>query len=159
MNIEHVRTQQANSDNVSAASAGSSHKTRLGAIGEAIAVDLLSTQGLHILEQNWRDGRRGELDIIAADPAAGCYVVVEVRTRIGNSHGSAFASIDARKYARLRRLAAAWLATQEHKRHVRIDVIALTLPESMRELISAGEMACDLVSSQASIHWEKAVAA
>lgn len=136
-----------------------SHKAQLGAIGEAIAVDLLCAQGLYILDQNWRDGRRGELDIIAADPAAGCYVVVEVRTRIGDSRGSAFASIDARKYARLRRLAAAWLATQEHKRHVRIDIVALTFPENLRDLLTAGVQVCDLVASQASIHWEKAVAA
>lgn len=135
------------------------HKAQLGAVGEAIAADLLCTQGLHILERNWRDGRRGELDIIAADPAAGCYVVVEVRTRIGQSHGSAFASIDARKYSRLRRLAAAWLSTQEYKRHVRIDIIALTFPESMRDLLTVDLHASDLLASQASIHWEKAVAA
>lgn len=135
----------------------SSQKAQLGAFGEAIAVDLLCAQGLHILEQNWRDGRRGELDIIAADPAADCYVVVEVRTRIGDSRGSAFSSIDARKYARLRRLAAAWLSTQEYKRHVRIDVVALTFPESVRDLLAVGVHISDLVASQASIHWEKAV--
>ncbi|WP_175955841.1 YraN family protein [Schaalia sp. Marseille-Q2122] len=147
---EHYNTRQ---------TASQSHKPALGAVGEAIAAELLSAQGLHILDRNWRDGRRGELDIIAADPAAGCYVVVEVRTRIGSSHGSAFASIDGRKYSRLRRLAVTWLSTQEHKRHVRIDVIALTFPEGVRDLFAAGLQAQDLLASQASIHWEKAVAA
>ena len=135
------------------------YKNTLGALGESIAADLLSAQGMHVLERNWRDGRRGELDIIAADPAAGCYVVVEVRTRIGHSHGSAFASIDQRKYVRLRCLAAAWLATQGHKRHVRIDILALTFPDTVRDLLATGLQASDLVASQASIHWEKAVAA
>lgn len=158
-----MNTEHASPPHASPVHSGSEHttlasRTQLGAIGEAIAVDLLCTQGLHILERNWRDGRRGELDIIAADPAAGCYVVVEVRTRIGNSRGSAFASIDARKYARLRRLAAAWLSSQAHKRHVRIDVVALTFPESLHDFLAAGAQAQDLVASQASIHWEKAVA-
>lgn len=159
MNSKHSTSTNTTSQQLTPEHHRATHKAQLGALGEAIAAELLCAQGLHILEQNWRDGRRGELDIIAADPAAGCYVAVEVRTRIGNSRGSAFASIDARKYARLRRLAAAWLETQEHKRHVRIDVVALTFPETSRDLLSAGVQASDLVASQASIHWEKAVAA
>ena len=70
---------------------------------------LLEEAGLCVLDTNWRDGRRGELDIIARDDTdATCpwTVVVEVRTRVGRRRGSALASIDERKVARLRALTA-----------------------------------------------------
>ena len=53
----------------------------LGAAGEHTARLLLEEAGLCVLDTNWRDGRRGELDIIARDDTdATCpwTVVVEV---------------------------------------------------------------------------------
>ena len=66
----------------------------LGAAGEYTARLIIQEAGLHVLERNWRDGRRGELDIIArddTDPARPYTVVVEVRTRLirGRSLGCA----------------------------------------------------------------------
>jgi putative endonuclease len=44
-------------------------RAQLGALGEQLAVDHLCAMGLTVLDRNWRC-RYGELDIIAADPAA-----------------------------------------------------------------------------------------
>lgn len=57
-----------------------SWRKRLGKHGEKIAVDALKTKGWSILERNWRDGRKAEIDIICRDPAK-TYVFVEVKTR------------------------------------------------------------------------------
>mgnify|MGYP003043657471 CR=1 FL=1 len=62
----------------------------LGAAGEYTARLLLQEKGLRILESNWRDGRRGELDVIArddTDSSCSWTVVVEVRTRGGRRRG------------------------------------------------------------------------
>jgi len=108
-------------------------------IGQACEVDYSGTQayrvlkggGLRVLECNWRDGRRGELDIIArddTDPENPWTVVIEVRTRVGRQRGSALASVDARKVARLRALTGAWCRQRGRLgSRVRIDVVALTL--------------------------------
>lgn len=43
-------------------------RVQLGAMGEALAVDYLTSMGLRILNRNWRC-RYGELDVIACDAA------------------------------------------------------------------------------------------
>lgn len=98
----------------------------LGAAGEHTARLMIEEAGLRVLECNWRDGRRGELDIIArdeTDPACSWTVIVEVRTRVGRGKGSALASVDARKVARLRALTGAWCRQRGRlDSRVRIDV-------------------------------------
>ena len=62
----------------------------LGAAGEYTARLALEEGGLRLLDTNWRDGRRGELDIIArdeTDPSRSWTVIVEVRTRGGAERG------------------------------------------------------------------------
>lgn len=130
----------------------------IGRAGEDLAADYVTQTGLRIIERNWRDGRRGELDIIAVDNESNCYVVVEVRTRIGQCCGSAFASINAKKYARLRRLSAAWLAQQEVKRHVRLDFFALEVSPSIYDALHHGCPVEDCLPAFAFLRWEKAVA-
>lgn len=98
-------------------------KDELGRHGEQLAVDYLTAEGMHIIDRNWRC-REGELDVIARDGET--LVVVEVKTRSGTSHGTALESVRPAKVARLRKLAARWLATQETSFDtVRVDVIAL----------------------------------
>lgn len=103
------------------------HRIALGRGGEDLAVRLLEDAGLLVLDRNWRDGRRGELDIVAWDEALGALVVVEVRTRTGSARGTALESVDPRKLLRLRRLAAAWLDSHDIRGRVRLDVVALTV--------------------------------
>ncbi|WP_424529695.1 YraN family protein [Sphaerisporangium viridialbum] len=95
----------------------------LGRHGEQLAVDYLRAAGLQILERNWCCPE-GEIDILARDGPV--LAVVEVKTRSGRSHGTAFEAVTPAKLARLRTLAARWLSGQpEWFASVRIDVIAL----------------------------------
>lgn len=110
----------------------------LGAAGEHTARLMIEEAGLRVLECNWRDGRRGELDIIArdeTDPACSWTVIVEVRTRVGRGKGSALASVDARKVTQLRALTGAWCRQRGRLgSRVRIDVVAITLSaQSLRQ--------------------------
>ena len=98
-------------------------KNELGRHGEQLAADYLRAQGMTVIERNWRC-RHGEIDIIAEEGPA--LVVVEVKTRSSQSHGTALESVRPTKLARLHMLAAKWLATQPRTfPTVRVDVIAL----------------------------------
>lgn len=132
-------------------------RRELGLAGEALAREYLIEHGLHIIDTNWRDGRNGELDIIAADLVHECYVVVEVRTRVGNRCGSALASVDWRKYRQLRLLAISWLSQQKVRRHIRIDVVAVSIDRAIRELPDLSVPFAQCVSRFADIHWEQGV--
>ncbi|MGH3319483.1 MAG: YraN family protein [Streptosporangiaceae bacterium] len=98
-------------------------KDALGRYGEDVAAGHLESAGLEILDRNWRC-HDGELDIIARDGPV--LVVCEVKTRSGLGFGSPLESVTPRKAARLRRLAALWLATHEVRTvAVRIDVVGV----------------------------------
>lgn len=97
----------------------------LGAWGEQAAAEFLARRGLAICARNWRDGRRGEIDIVAREGST--LVFVEVKTRRGRARGSALESVDARKLRRLRRLAGRWLARNRPGCPARIDVVGVTL--------------------------------
>lgn len=129
----------------------------IGAAGEYTARLVLEENGLRLLDTNWRDGRRGELDIIArdeTDPSRSWTVIVEVRTRVGRQKGSALASVDHRKVARLRTLTGAWCRAHGHLgTRVRIDVVAITVdarmleswPGSMDEVVDLRALGAQLV--------------
>lgn len=97
---------------------------QLGALGEQLAVEHLTSLGLRILARNWRC-RYGELDIVAAD-ADRTVVFVEVKTRSGDGFGGLPEAVTPVKVRRLRRLAGLWLAAQDTGwAGVRIDVIGV----------------------------------
>lgn len=105
--------------------AGTAGWTRreLGEEGERLAERYLTARGLRLIERNWRC-REGEVDLVLDD--AGTVVVCEVKTRTSRAFGDPVEAISRAKLARLRRLAARWLA--EHpggRRGVRIDVVGL----------------------------------
>ncbi len=100
----------------------------LGDYGEAIAGRYLRDLGMQVLDRNWRC-RWGEIDIVARD--GDCLVVCEVKTRRGVHFGTPIEAVTRAKLARLRRLAALWLA--EHELgfdDVRVDVIGVLRPPS-----------------------------
>ena len=109
----------------------SSLNRALGDYGEQLATRYLREQGLTILERNWRCAQ-GEVDIVALDGE--CLVVCEVKTRRGQGFGDPVEAVTRRKAARLRRLAACWLA--EHPGQVgavvdvRVDVVGVLRPRS-----------------------------
>jgi putative endonuclease len=100
-------------------------RAELGAFGEQLAVEHLTTLGLTVLERNWRC-RYGELDVIATDDERGVLVFVEVKTRSTDAYGGVEEAVTPQKVRRLRRLAGLWLAQQQGSwAQVRIDVVGV----------------------------------
>jgi putative endonuclease len=99
---------------------------QLGRLGEALAGALLEAAGLRVVDRNWRC-REGEIDLVAA--GTGLLVFCEVKTRRGHGYGSPAAAVVPAKQARLRRLAATYLASSRAPPcRVRFDVVAVTWP-------------------------------
>ena len=102
-------------------------RAEIGALGEQLAVDHLTSLGLRVLARNWRC-RYGELDVIAADDATRTAVFVEVKTRTSDQFGGVAQAVTPLKVRRLRRLAGLWLAAQSRSwAAVRIDVIGVRI--------------------------------
>lgn len=104
----------------------------VGRLGEGLAARHLAADGLELLARNWRiaEGElRGELDLVAVEPATATLVVCEVKTRRDAARfGGAGAALDARKHRRLRVLTAAFLREQPQRyAHVRLDLVAVDL--------------------------------
>jgi putative endonuclease len=93
----------------------------LGEWGEKVAAEHLVSQGMVVLDRNWRTGS-GEIDIIARDGDA--VVFCEVKTRRGSVFGDPAEAVTPTKSRRLRTLAAQWLAiSQVRPSQVRFDVV------------------------------------
>jgi len=94
-----------------------------------------------------------------ADPRRSWTVVVEVRTRVGRSRGSALASIDPRKVARLRALTGAWCrAHGPLSSRVRIDVVAITVDaRTLGTWPAPMDEAVDLRALGAQVTWLRGV--
>jgi putative endonuclease len=98
----------------------------VGEYGERLAGRLLAGQGMTLLATRWRCPQ-GEIDIVALDGE--CLVVCEVKTRRSLLAGTPAEAVTPVKLARLRRLAAAWLAAQSGRYpEVRIDVVTVVVP-------------------------------
>ena len=98
----------------------------LGAYGERVAADHLTSLGMVVLARNWRS-RFGEIDIVAREGST--LVFCEVKTRTGSSHGTPVEAVVGRKAIRLRRLAAHWLEVHDvEPQAVRIDVVSVVVP-------------------------------
>ena len=96
-------------------------RRRLGARGEDVAVAYLEARGYEVIARNWRS-RFGELDAVVAD--GDTIVFVEVKLRY-EPHDGLYA-VDARKQARLSRLAFDFLRRHGMLgRPARFDVIAV----------------------------------
>lgn len=101
-------------------------RQRLGAHGEDLAADHLSSVGLQVVQRNWRtslEGVRGELDIIALEGRT--LAVVEVKTRTSSHAGTAVQAVGWAKRRQLRRLTTLYLADHPHPGPVRGDVVTL----------------------------------
>jgi putative endonuclease len=107
----------------------------LGHLGERLAAGHLERLGFVILARNART-RYGEIDLIAFD--GGTLAIVEVKTRKASACAQRIrpdqqplAWLRPRQRARLRKLAAAWLADEKHvrpaARTIRFDAIGVVL--------------------------------
>jgi putative endonuclease len=103
---------------------GVDHDQRaLGAHGEELAARWYLAHGFTVLARNWRC-RDGELDLVLE--RRGLVVFCEVKARTTPFFGGGVEAVTFAKQARLRRLAAAWLAATAHSAdEVRFDVVAV----------------------------------
>ena len=107
-------------------SATAARRRALGAYGESLAARHLVTQGMILLDRNWRCGE-GELDLVLRDGPAlvGC----EVKTRTSLSHGSPHEAVTDAKLARLQRLVQRWMRDHDvHPAETRVDLVAVLRP-------------------------------
>jgi putative endonuclease len=101
-------------------------RRELGRFGEAYAARHLVDGGMVVLDRNWRC-EAGEIDLVLRDGTV--LVVCEVKTRSSEAFGSPLEGVTERKAARLRRLAAHWLAEHDLRPpHVRIDLVGVLMP-------------------------------
>ena len=110
---------------------GQDARRGLGQRGEALAARQLAAKGYQIVARNWRC-ETGELDLVAQKGE--CLVMVEVRTRRGQSMGSPEESITAAKQARLITLGEAYVQECEWNGDWRIDVVAIEMDRQGRLL-------------------------
>ena len=82
-------------------------RRQLGRQGEDLVATWYERRGYQVVARNWAC-RAGELDIVACKGSQ--YVFCEVKTRSSGAFGLPVEAVDGRKQARLRRLAAMWLA-------------------------------------------------
>jgi putative endonuclease len=83
------------------------HRSALGARGEDLAAAWYQAQGYEVIDRNWRSAV-GELDLVARRGRT--TVFCEVKARTTSAFGGPAEAITPAKRARIRRLAAQWLA-------------------------------------------------
>ena len=102
------------------------HKQALGAHGEALAARHLVQRGMVVLDRNWRCPD-GEIDLVLRDGPV--LVVCEVKTRRSTAYGTPLEAVTPVKAARLRRLAAQWVAAHDLRvSDVRLDLVGIVCP-------------------------------
>ncbi len=98
----------------------------VGEYGEAYAARHLVAGGMVLLDRNWRCDA-GEIDLVLRDGQV--LVFCEVKTRTSTRYGNPLEAVTEQKAARLRRLAARWLAAHSLRPpDVRIDLVGVLLP-------------------------------
>lgn len=95
----------------------------LGDYGERLAARHLGAAGLEVLARNWRC-ELGEIDLVLREGTT--LVVCEVKTRSSTDYGTPHEAVTPVKAARLRRLAARWMAESGVRpTDVRFDLVAV----------------------------------
>lgn len=110
-----------------------------GKDAENWALQLLEQHGLTLIAQNHRY-HCGEIDLVMAHGTTA--VIVEVRLRTNQSHGTALDSISAQKQARVTRCAKLWWVQQGQRQftHLRFDVVAVNHQHDMQWVQNAWQL-------------------
>lgn len=113
----------------------------IGAEGEDLAAEYLCKKGFTIIERNYRYGK-GELDIIANDPAKRYLVFVEVKTRKNLEYGEPEYAITKNKIRQIRKIAESYLYEKEITEiECRFDIIAILWNRELKPIINHYENA------------------
>jgi putative endonuclease len=99
----------------------------LGKRGEQVAVDYLIAKGYRIIERNWYSSHK-ELDIIAQ--YEDWLVIVEVKTRTGETWEPPEQAVDRQKIRHLVQAAHHYVCSNQIDLPVRFDVISIIFEES-----------------------------
>ena len=95
-----------------------------GKKGEDIAATFMETQGIIILERNWRHGR-AEVDLIGMDDKT--MIFVEVKTRSDDFFERPEAAVHAKKRSLMSRAAIAYMHESGHDWLIRFDIVSVIL--------------------------------
>ena len=107
-------------------------RTRFGHRGEDLAVSHFKRDGYRVVDRNYRCPG-GEIDLVAVK--GDVLVFCEVKTRTDDRFGSPAEAVGRAKQARLRRLAAQWMA--QHRPgpvDIRFDVVSVIVRNGHREV-------------------------
>ena len=100
------------------------NKTSFGRHGEDLAVEFLLKEGYEIIERNWYF-RHNEVDILAK--VDNTLVIIEVKTRSGNSFGEPYTAVDFRKQRYLVVAAEHYIYAHNINLEVRFDIISIII--------------------------------
>lgn len=116
----------------------SNGKRSFGKAGEQIAADFLRKKGYKIIEQNFRFGKLGEIDIISLENEYICFI--EVKTRTGTAFGLPCESVNKRKQRNIIKLAQIYLKENNlTEKNVRFDVVEV-IAETIKGSISVKDI-------------------
>lgn len=119
-------------------------KRRLGILGEQLVATRLQEMGWEIDASNWRNGRKGEIDIIARN-TQGIYVFLEVKTRCyprveAGFQTAGFDAITREKKKKIVTSARCYLAERDLlKSRYRFDVVVVTFVCDQYEIANFGD--------------------
>lgn len=99
---------------------------RLGEKGEEFAAEYLKQMNYRILCRNYRAGRIGEIDLIAAE--GNRIVFAEVKARTGDSFGTPAEAVSWRKQQTIKKVASCFLKEYDKNDfEIRFDVIEIIM--------------------------------
>jgi putative endonuclease len=111
----------------------SQQRMATGGYGEACAARYLAELGMVVLDRNWRCDI-GELDLVLRDGQV--LVFCEVKTRSSAAFGNPLEAVTPAKVARLRRLAARWVADHGVRvPEIRLDVVGVQLDRGVEHRV------------------------
>lgn len=97
---------------------------QLGIQGEQFAVEYLTSNGVKILETNWKAGNN-EIDIIGTENNV--LLIIEVKTRSSDNFIAPYASVNKTKQSILIRAANLYILKSNWKGETRFDIISIVI--------------------------------
>lgn len=106
---------------------------RTGTYGENVAAAYLEDNGFVILERNWHDGDRHEIDIVAVKDHE--MHIVEVKTRSSTEWQEPQDAVDHRKRTHIVKAADAYLKTRDVLCVVHFDILTVVGTDNDRTVV------------------------